>query len=1243
MSKTYQLTVNKALSSNNRLDYIKVFDEDNEYELDPEYNELTNYYKVEVPENIEKVTVDAKTKDVNAIIAGLGEEYLNYGSNMKEIIVTAENGNVNTYYINLYRAYNLNLKLLESDKGGLDPEFDPSKTSYTINLDKTQSEITFVAKPESNKVTVTGSGTYNLVPGENVITFVVKDPDGNEKVYTVTVIKAKDENNYIKELTVDGILTPVFEKTTEEYTVDVRKEVTALDLVYTLESESATSRVIGNENFTFGVENTVTIEVTAENGDVRNYVFKVTPRPDEFFSNRLLDLTISKGQLTPDFNPDINYYAVTVPNSDSELTITTLKENEYATVSIGGVAGGIRTVPLNVGRNVFPVVVTSQDGVSVNTYNVVIYRSENNDATLQSLVVKDLDYRPIFSKTNTEYSMEVGSEINELDITAIPTDANATVEISGYKNLVAGENRVTIKVTAPDGVTTMRYQIIVTKSLSKNNYISSLSVSGYTFDKTYLKTDQGPYTVNVESNINSVMINAIPEVETTTISGDGKVNVEKGRNVLSVKATSESGEDRTYTIIVNRAYSTDSSLKNILVSDGELDPTFNPETLEYTVEVTEEVEEITITGILNDASATIEGNGTYDLTEGDIEIPLVVTAEDGSKTTYKVKVERQIVASSYLKNLVVKDGELYPNFHKLITSYTILVPNEVRSLDMTYEKEDELASAVVSGNENFKVGTNKVHIIVTSKDGVNTTDYELSVVRQSKSSNYLKTLKINDYTLTPSFDKTIMYYEVTVGTEVETIDIFAEAEDPTATIDATDLGIKSLNSGENRYYITVESASGAIRTYQVVVNKTLSSDNKLLTLTSDIGEWNKEFEPETNDYIITVPIGTKKITLDGTSSGSSKINGLGTSDVNVGDNVRTITVTGEDNSTNTYTVTIKRPSSTNVNLTKLIPSVGTLSPSYTNEIEEYTISVPDTANVISFEAEAEDENATISGTDLTQVNYGENEINIVVTGEDGVTKKTIKITVSRGKGLEKIEANPTTILIDEGESEEITYTLEPSDTTYTSVKWVSEDETIATVNNGTITGVKYGSTTVKVISEHDESIYASITVNVVNKHITSSIYEIYRFTEAEKTDETLEEHERPKDYTVGAEPETTIGEFLPNFDNNEVTLHVFDQEDNEVYDKDLFVSTGMKIKLIINDVVYDTLEIAVKGDLDDDGIVTMSDYTSLKNSLLNAVVYDFVHVKAADFDNNDVIAMNDYNSLKSYLLNDLTTLNKPRE
>ena len=87
----------------------------------------------------------------------------------------------------------------------------------------------------------------------------------------------------------------------------------------------------------------------------------------------------------------------------------------------------------------------------------------------------------------------------------------------------------------------------------------------------------------------------------------------------------------------------------------------------------------------------------------------------------------------------------------------------------------------------------------------------------------------------------------------------------------------------------------------------------------------------------------------------------------------------------------------------------------------------------------------------------------------------------------------------------------------------------------------------------------------------------------------------------------------------------------------------MKIKLIIEGVLYDTLEIAVKGDLDGDGIVAMPDYASLKNRLLETEEYTFIKVKASDFDNDDILAMNDYNTLKNYLLGLSETLNKPRD
>ena len=569
---------------------------------------------------------------------------------------------------------------------------------------------------------------------------------------------------------------------------------------------------------------------------------------------------------------------------------------------------------------------------------------------------------------------------------------------------------------------------------------------------------------------------------------------------------------------------------------------------------------------------------------------------------------------------------------------------------MSYLPEDEEANVELTGNESFKVGTNKVHIVVTAKDNSSTTDYEISVVRQAKASNYLKRLEINSrddsvkYVLTPAFDKTVMYYEVTVGTDIDTINIFAEAEDPTSTIDATDLGLKSISSGDNRFYITVESSSGAIRTYQVLVKKTLSSENKLFTLESDIGTWNKIFDSEETSYEITVPIGTKKITLTGTASANSTINGLGTSDVIVGNNERTITVTGEDGSTTIYSVVVKREANSNVNLTKLIPSTGTLEPSYDNSIEEYEINVSDTTTLISFEAEAEDENATITGTDLTSIDYGENTITIIVTGEDGVTKKEIAITVKRGKALEKITVEPTSILIEKDESKDISYTLEPVDTTYREVEWISEDETIATVDQtGKITGIKYGSTVVKCVSKHDSNIYATVIVNVINKRITSSVYEIYRFTDEEKNNESIEEQMRPVDYTVGAEPETILGDFVKNFDNEETSLHIYDKDGNEIQGKDAFIATGMKIKLIINGEECDELSIAIKGDLDGDGVVLMTDYTSLKNRLLETTKYNFITTKAADFDNDDVLLMTDYTQLKSYLLKDIPTLNKPRD
>ncbi|WP_128101972.1 S-layer homology domain-containing protein [Paenibacillus sp. DCT19] len=74
----------------------------------------------------------------------------------------------------------------------------------------------------------------------------------------------------------------------------------------------------------------------------------------------------------------------------------------------------------------------------------------------------------------TTYTTNVGSSIKSVDVTAAPSDPNATVVINGQAivsgspsqpiSLYAGNNRVDIIVTAADGVTTLTYSIQVRRA-----------------------------------------------------------------------------------------------------------------------------------------------------------------------------------------------------------------------------------------------------------------------------------------------------------------------------------------------------------------------------------------------------------------------------------------------------------------------------------------------------------------------------------------------------------------------------------------------------------------------------------------------------------------------------------------------------------------------------------------------------------------------------------------------------------
>ena len=98
-------------------------------------------------------------------------------------------------------------------------------------------------------------------------------------------------------------------------------------------------------------------------------------------------------------------------------------------------------------------------------------KSSNN--YLSELKVKDLTLKPEFDKQTINYDLGV-TELDELEIEAVPEDDRATVNGPGKIKLNSGENDIKIDVTAENG-TVRTYHIMINKTgkAAENNEIQN--------------------------------------------------------------------------------------------------------------------------------------------------------------------------------------------------------------------------------------------------------------------------------------------------------------------------------------------------------------------------------------------------------------------------------------------------------------------------------------------------------------------------------------------------------------------------------------------------------------------------------------------------------------------------------------------------------------------------------------------------------------------------------------------------
>jgi hypothetical protein len=284
------------------------------------------------------------------------------------------------------------------------------------------------------------------------------------------------------------------------------------------------------------------------------------------------------------------------------------------------------------------------------------------------------------------------------------------------------------------------------------------------------------YTASVPTAVTSVTVTASPQSSTTTIMIKGAITpAGEGHSVplgqpgsttpIEVVASSQNGLESRYTVTVTRRLSGDNRLSDLKVTTSTvlqpLSPRFDANVLNYTVNVANTVEQVTITATKSDQSATMLMSsaansvtigpginpGQLPVTLGNpgttTSVSITVTAPSGAAETYSITINRLFSNDSLLSALQVNVGSLDPPFAPDTENYTVKVGLLVPDVTIKATKSDPNATMSALGSVIATAGTPTGQVIISpglgpnppvgiaviAQDGVTSTTYNVTVIR----------------------------------------------------------------------------------------------------------------------------------------------------------------------------------------------------------------------------------------------------------------------------------------------------------------------------------------------------------------------------------------------------------------------------------------------------------------------------------------------------------------------------------
>lgn len=177
-----------------------------------------------------------------------------------------------------------------------------------------------------------------------------------------------------------------------------------------------------------------------------------------------------------------------------------------------------------------------------------------------------------------------------------------------------------------------------TKSLSSNNYLSTITVDGEEIKNFSKNTSK--YFVKVENDVSTISIEAEAEDEKAKVQIDGPDTLKIGDNEYTISVTSENDTTKFYKVIVTRKEADESSntdIDNIKVKGYNLN--FDKNSKTFYLSINKNTTKLNIEVTLDDEKSNYEIKGNENLKDGSI-VKIIVTAEDGSTDTYRIIIQK---------------------------------------------------------------------------------------------------------------------------------------------------------------------------------------------------------------------------------------------------------------------------------------------------------------------------------------------------------------------------------------------------------------------------------------------------------------------------------------------------------------------------------------------------------------------------------------------------------------------------